>query len=56
MDFFHKGHCKRDCNECNYCDKFAEKAITYLVPIEKHEEAMTSLRDARNMMIKGELF
>ncbi len=56
MDFFHKGNCHRDCNECNYCDKFAQKAVRYLVPVEKHQEAMRSLRDARNMMINGELF
>ncbi|HEX4875240.1 MAG TPA: U32 family peptidase [Chitinophagaceae bacterium] len=56
LDFFHKGNCQRDCTQCNYCNKFAAKAIRYLVPLEQHQEAMSSLRDARNMMIKGELF
>ena len=56
MEFFHKGHCKRDCTECNYCDKFAEKAISYLVPIEQHEKAMESLRQTKSMMIKGDLY
>ncbi|MBI3139621.1 MAG: U32 family peptidase [Sphingobacteriales bacterium] len=56
LDFFHKGHCKRDCTQCSYCDQFAEKAIRYLVPVEQHEHTMNSLREARNMMIKGELF
>ncbi len=56
MDFFHKGNCNRDCNECKYCDKFAEKAINYLVPVEEHEKAMQSLRDTKAMMIKGDLF
>ena len=56
MDFFHKGNCQRDCNECSYCDKFAAKAISYLVPVEEHEKAMESLRQTKSMMIKGELF
>ncbi len=56
MDFFHKGHCHRDCNECNYCNKFAEKAISYLVPVEQHDKAMESLRQTKSMMIKGDLF
>ena len=56
MDFFYKGNCHRDCNECNYCNKFAEKAISYLVPIEKHEKAMEALRQTKSMMIKGDLF
>lgn len=56
MDFFHKGHCQRDCDKCSYCDQFAEKAISYLVPVEQHEKTMGSLREARNMMIRGELF
>jgi len=56
MDFFHKGNCNRDCNECNYCNKFAEKAISYLVPVEEHQQAMASLRDTKSMMIKGDLY
>lgn len=40
IDFFHKGNCHRDCNECNYFDKFAAKAISYLVPVEEHEKAI----------------
>jgi collagenase-like PrtC family protease len=56
LDFFHKGNCQRDCNECNYCDKFAKKAVSYLVPVEEHEKAMQSLRDTKSMMIKGDLF
>ena len=56
MDFFHKGNCHRDCNECNYCNKFADKAVSYLVPIEEHEKAMESLRETKSMMIKGDLF
>jgi hypothetical protein len=56
MDFFHKGNCNRDCNECNYCNKFAEKAISYLVPVEEHQKAMASLRDTKSMMIKGDLY
>jgi collagenase-like PrtC family protease len=56
MDFFHKGNCHRDCNECNYCNKFADKAIRYLVPVEEHEKAMESLRQTKSMMIKGDLF
>ncbi len=56
MDFFHKGHCERDCKLCNYCDRYAKKAVKYLVPVEQHEKIMQSLRDTKNMMIKGELF
>lgn len=56
MDFFYKGHCERDCQICHYCDNYAKKAISYLVPIEKHEEIMQSLRDTKNKMIKGNLF
>ena len=56
MDFFHKGNCNRDCNECRYCDKFAGKAIHYLVPVEEHDKAMESLRETKAMMIKGDLF
>jgi len=56
MEFFHKGHCNRDCEKCKYCDGFAEKAISYLVPVEEHEKAMQSLRDTKEMMIKGDLF
>jgi len=56
IDFFHKGNCHRDCDQCNYCDKYAEKAVSYLVPVEKHHETLGALRNARNMMIRGELF
>lgn len=56
LDFFHQGHCGRDCDHCSHCDKFAQKAIRYLVPVEQHQATMTSLREARDMMIKGELF
>lgn len=56
LDFFHKGLCHRDCTQCNYCDKYAAKAVRYLVPEEQHRETLGRLRDARNMMIRGELF
>jgi hypothetical protein len=56
LDFFHQGNCHRDCKECNYCNKFAEKAVSYLVPVAKHEKAMEALRQTKSMMIKGELF
>jgi collagenase-like PrtC family protease len=56
MDFFHKGHCHRDCNICSYCDKFAAQAVSYLVPIEEHEKAMESLRKTKMMMLKGDLY
>lgn len=56
MEYFHKGNCHRDCNMCNYCNKYAQKAVSYLVPVEQHEKAMQSLRDTKEMMIKGGLF
>jgi hypothetical protein len=56
MNFFHKGLCQRDCNTCNYCDKYAKKAIRYLVPVEDHQRIMKSLKDTKDMMVKGELF
>lgn len=56
LDFFHKGNCHRDCDKCSYCDTYAEKAISYLVPVEQHENTLGALRNARNMMIRGELF
>jgi collagenase-like PrtC family protease len=56
MDFFHKGHCQRDCRTCTYCDVWAKKAVRYLVPVEAHQKIMQSLRDTKSMMIKGELF
>ncbi len=56
LDFFHRGHCQRDCTECNYCHKYAEKAVRYLVPVEEHQQAMDSLKQTTDMMIRGELF
>ena len=56
MEYFQKGNCHRDCNICNYCDNYAKKAISYLVPLPEHEKVMQSLRKTKDMMIKGDLF
>lgn len=56
MDFFHQGHCHRDCRACSYCDTYAKKAVSYLVPVEEHQQTMQQLRDTKAMMIKGDLY
>ena len=56
IDFFHQGHCQRDCKTCSYCDTYAKKSVRYLVPVEEHKKIMDSLKATKDMMVNGELF
>lgn len=56
MDKFAAMDCPRDCDICSYCEDYAEKAISYLVPIEKYKKSVTALKETKDIMISGELF
>ena len=56
LDFFAKGRCHRDCDSCSYCEEIGEKAIKYLVPVEKHLEHCDALKKTKESMITGEVF
>lgn len=56
LKYFVHGNCIRDCNECDYCDKFAKIAINLLVSEDKHNEKMEELRKLKTQMLNGDLF
>lgn len=56
MDLFHNHKCPRNCDTCTYCGDFAEKAVSYLVPIEEHKVNMELFRKSKQVLINGDLF
>ena len=56
MKIFYENKCSRNCDECKWCDKYAEKAISYLVPVEEHASNMNMWRETRNVMVSGDIF
>lgn len=56
MDIFAKMNCPKDCDVCSYCNDYADKAISYLIPVEKHRQIVDMLKDTKDIMVNGEVF
>lgn len=56
MKIFYENKCTRRCEECRWCDRYAEKAVSLLVPAQEHADNMEMWRETRDVMVSGDIF